>query len=234
MKSTAEVLAGKSARTIAAHPDDSIWHRTKQALGAAWLDEALLSRGEKGKNGTIVDRVAEEIAAANILGYCGVKFYGGSDKRLSEQTRIMADRIKAEAVHDRIDVFIVGLFFDHPDHVATVTATLMAAEEMATAGYAIDVLLRTDNDGGTHIAKATPESVAKTFEAMREHTQWGMSDTPHEGWILTPGDYYMDPSDWEELSLYGLTEDTAYIHITTEELASRSFLRVMQEQPTVA
>lgn len=236
MKSTAEVLAGRRARTITAHPDDSIWYRTRKSLGAAYLDEGLLTKGEAGKQHKTTDRFAEEVIAAEALGYCGVTWYRGVDGQLSEpdQTRQMADRIKAEAMRDRIGVFLGGLFFDHPDHIATVTATLMAAEEMAADSYDIAVLLRTDDGSGTHVAEAAPESVATTFNAMKAHTQWEMSDEPRPDWVWTPGNYYLHPRDWEELSPYGLTEDAGYIHITTGELASGGLLHAVQQKPVMA
>jgi len=210
-KFTQDILRGKNAWLVAAHPDDSLWH-TSVIREAARVDERLLTAGEKGINPE--RRIDEEIAAAKILGIKEVVVYDGHDEELSGEIDQLASRLVEDVLSSGrpVDVLIGNLFSDHHtgDHLAAGEIVVEAARRLAKVGRAVGVLLLNPDNDGEYTSRVTPADMEKTFRAARKHRQWRMHDEMSEDSVITPAGYSMHREDYEALQRYPLTHDASY------------------------
>jgi len=209
-KNANSLLKGKRIRFIHPHPDDSI---ADSQLYGHDADEALLTRGEKGRNPK--HRVAEEQAAAAILGFKGVILYPGRDGYVKEDVDELARMIADDAIRDGVDVLASTLFTDHPDHIATTKITIEAARRMARVGRAVGVLLIRHGNEGEYTTEATQESVTRAFQAANQHRQWRMRPHIHEDWPVVGGTS-IHPDDLAALQPYPLLRDASYTWLPPE------------------
>lgn len=218
------LLQGKRIRFVHPHPDDSI---SDSQLYGHDADKALLTVGEEGRNPE--NRLAEEKAAAAILGFKDVRLYPGRDGHVTEDIDALAQMVAEDAVDDKVDVLVSTLFVDHPDHIAATQVTIEAAKRAAKIGHAVGVLLVHHDSGGEYTTEAAPGTMERAFAAARQHrSQWRFQDGIHEDWPIVPGGFSMHPDDLDSLQPYPLMRDASYTYYSPAEIMLANVAEAIQ------
>lgn len=221
--STPNLLTSRRTRFVLSHPDDSALHAPLQASQyTSYVDLALLTRGEQGKQPKHINRVQQEKAAASVLGIQAIQLYNGRDGRVNRQVKRLARAIGRDAVHDDIQVLVSSVLSDHTDHLAAGEVAIRAGQYALRRGHDIAVLLLRDDYQGEYLAENTPETLQQAFRALRYHEgQFRMHDGVHADWPITAGGYSMHPDDLDELLRYPQLQgdNVTYTHLAGAALA---------------